>query len=159
MAKFISSTNLGMEKLMPKDVYAKISFGEVIKWRLDYVKCFETSMIERFTWDKETKRLQVFTLNSFYEFELETDTFNPYSIKCAGKEKIAHFRYLHETALHNVFCVRILTTDEQYFEEVYTVHMPLSFYDAKALLVGKEYNQNGLQGKILHVFSPMRIDF
>ena len=41
-AKFISSTNLGMEEIMPKDIYADISFGVVVRWYLDRVRCFRT---------------------------------------------------------------------------------------------------------------------
>ena len=159
MAKFVSSSNFGMEKLMPKDVFAEITFGEIVTWYLDRIKCFQTSIIERFEWNKKTKHLKVFTLNSIYEFELEKDTFNPSLIKCANKEKIVHYRAKHETSLHKVFLVRVLLIDERYVEELYTVETPISFYDARALLVGQEYYQSDLQGKtvqgkILHVFSP-----
>ena len=155
-AKFISSTNLGMEEIMPKDIYADISFGVVVRWYLDRVRCFRTSMIERFEWDKKTKRLKVFTLNSVYEFELEKATFRSNLIQCAAKEEIEHYRAINENELFEVVMTRVLTLDGTYEDGLYRLEPPLSFNDAKKVLVGQNYDRFGLKGKILHVYPPMQ---
>ena len=155
-AKFIASSNLGMDETMPKDVYGNIYFGDTVTWSLDRVRCFSTSMIEQFEWHKKSKRLKVFTLNSVYEFELEEDTFHSNFIQCAKKEIIEHYRLRNETTLYEAFIVRILTLDDTYEEAYYKVEAPISFYDVKTLLVGQEYNRFGIVGKIMHVYPPMQ---
>lgn len=149
-AKFLSSTNKGMDYSMPKDVYADITFGKIIWWYLNDVECFRTSKIERFTWDKLTKHLTVFTLNSIYEFELETDEFDEKQIQCAEKEEVELTRTQNETVLFEKAMVRVLT-GFGYFDVPYVFETPMSFNDAKVFLVGKTYNAHGVQGTIMHV--------
>jgi len=149
-AKFLSSTNKGMDYSMPKDVYADITFGKMIWWYLNDVECFRTSKIERFTWDKLTKHLTVFTLNSIYEFELETDEFDEKQIQCAEKEEVELTRTQNETVLFEKVMVRVLT-GFGYFDVPYVFETPMSFNDAKVFLVDKTYNQLGVQGTIMHV--------
>jgi len=149
-AKFISSTNLGMDYSMPKDVYADITFGKIIWWYLNDVECFRTSKIERFTWDKCTKHLTIFTLNSIYEFELETDEFDEMQIQCAEKEEVELTRLQHETILFEKAMVRV-STAFGFFDVPYVFETPMSFYDAKVFLVNKTYNAHGVQGTIMHV--------
>lgn len=122
-AKFIASSNLGMDETMPKDVYGNIYFGDTVTWSLDRVRCFSTSMIEQFAWHKET---------------------------------IDHYRLQNETTLYEAFIVRILTLDDTYEEAYYKIEAPISFYDAKIILVGQEYNRFGIVGKIMHVYPPMQ---
>lgn len=149
-AKFLSSTNKGMDYSMPKDVYADITFGKIIWWYLNDVECFRTSKIERFTWDKFTKCLTVFTLNSIYEFELETDEFDEKQIQCAEKEEVELTRAQNENVLFEKAMVRVLT-GFGYFDVPYVFETPMSFNDAKVFLVDKTYNQLGVQGTIMHV--------
>ena len=149
-AKFLSSTNKGMDYSMPKDVYADITFGKIIWWYLNDVECFRTSKIERFTWDKSTKHLTVFTLNSIYEFELETDEFDEKQIQCAEKEEVESIRMQHETVLFEKAMVRVLT-GFGYFDVPYVFETPMSFNDAKVFLVDKTYNAHGVQGTIMHI--------
>ncbi|WP_041671815.1 hypothetical protein [Sulfurospirillum barnesii] len=149
-AKFLSSTNKGMDCSMPKDVYADITFGKMIWWYLNDVECFRTSKIERFTWDKFTKCLTVFTLNSIYEFELETDEFDEKQIQCAEKEEVESIRMQHETILFEKAMVRVLTAFG-FFDVPYVLETPMSFYDAKVFLINKTYNAHGVQGTIMHV--------
>lgn len=72
-AKFIKSTNLAIDEFIPKDVYANISFSEMVSWSLDKEFWFKTSAIERFSFDDKAKFLSVYTKNSRYDFELEFD--------------------------------------------------------------------------------------
>ena len=149
-AKFLSSTNKGMDYSMPKGVYADITFGKIIWWYLNDVECFRTSKIERFIWDNFTKHLTVFTLNSIYEFELETDEFDEKQIQCAEKKEVELTRAQNENLLFEKVMVRVLT-GFGYFDVPYVFEAPMSFNDAKVFLVDKTYNQLGVQGTIMHV--------
>lgn len=70
-AKFVKSTNLEIDKHISKDVYANISFSEIISWTLNKEIWFKTSAIERFSFEDKTKFLSVYTKNNRYDFELE----------------------------------------------------------------------------------------
>ena len=72
-AKLVKSTNLEIDKNIPKNIYGEISFGETVAWALNKEFHFTTSTIERFSHDDKIRFLSVYTKNNRYDFELECD--------------------------------------------------------------------------------------
>lgn len=72
-AKFVKSTNLEIDRNIPKNIYGEISFGERVSWILNKEIHFTTSTIERFSHDDKIRLLSVYTKNNRYDFELECD--------------------------------------------------------------------------------------
>ncbi len=94
-AKFVKSTNLEIDKHIPKDVYANISFSTKVSWTLNQEIWFKTSAIERFSFDDKTKFLSVYTKNNRYDFELE----------CECEIKFNQATKLQEIAIKEIVCL------------------------------------------------------
>lgn len=153
-AKFISTTNKGIAHNVPLDTFLPIKFSDTITYEYSDTRYFKTSMIEHFTWDKKTKYLTVWTINSMYEFELEKDTFCSSQIQCTDKREIESIRISFETEVLNGVVVSVLTPDGQTKQSVCMFNPKVSFNDAKAILLGKEYKDDAVQGKVLHIMHP-----
>lgn len=100
-AKFISTTNVSLDKILPKNLYGNLETNEIAYFAyFTCPDCFHTSLVESYVYDKTTHVLTVKTLNSVYQFELD-ETPDEKEFKCARADYIEVIRILNTSNKEN----------------------------------------------------------
>ena len=138
-AKFVSTTNIGLNNSTPKEVWGNLEINRIALWRdLSSPHYFHTSLIRSYIYNEQSKLLNIETANSEYVFCLEEDP-KAEDMNCASEEDQALVDQIRHQNAHELFTNVILRigcySGESYDEEI-VLNPPLSYYEARERFIG-----------------------
>ena len=138
-AKFVSTTNMGLDGWIPKEVWGNLEINGMALWSdFSSPKYFHTSLIKSYLYNEESKLLNIETANSEYVFRLEEDP-KAEEMNCASEEDQALVDQIRHQNAHELFTHVILrigcSSGESYDEEI-VLNPPLSYYEARERFIG-----------------------
>ena len=102
-AKFVSTTNMGLDGWIPKEVWGNLEIDGMAVWSdFSSPKYFHTSLIKSYLYNEESKLLNIETANSEYVFRLE-EAPKKEEMKCASEEDQALIRRIRHQNEHELF--------------------------------------------------------
>jgi len=138
-AKFVNTTNLGLDGWIPKEVWGNLEINKMAVWSdFSSPKYFHTSLIKSYIYNEESKLLNIETANSEYVFRLE-EAPKIEEMNCASeedKELIRRIRHQNENEKFSYFCLRIGLYTGENKDEIIELNPPLSYYEARERFVG-----------------------
>ena len=137
--KFVSTTNIGLNNSIPKEVWGNLEINRIALWRdFSSPKYFHTSLIRSYIYNEQSKLLNIETANSEYVFRLEEDP-KAEEMNCASQEDQALVDQIRHQNAHELFTHIILRigcySGESYDEEI-VLNPPLSYYKARERFIG-----------------------
>lgn len=138
-AKFVSTTNLGLDSWIPKEVWGNLEINGMALWS-DFCseKYFHTSLIKSYIYNEQSKLLNIETANSQYVFRLE-EAPKKEEMNCASeedKELIRRIRHQNEHELFTQATLRIGRYSGGNYHEEISLNPPMSYYEARERFVG-----------------------
>ena len=138
-AKFVSTTNMGLDGWIPKEVWGNLEIDGMALWSdFSSPKYFHTSLIKSYLYHEESKLLNIETANSEYVFRLE-EAPKKEEMKCASEEDQALIRRIRHQNEHELFTHATLRIGRysggNYHEEI-ILNPPMSYYEARERFVG-----------------------
>jgi len=138
-AKFVSTTNLGLDGWIPKEVWGNLEINKMAVWSdFSSPKYFHTSLIKSYLYNEESKLLNIETANSEYVFRLE-EAPKVEEMACASeedKELIRRVRHQNEHELFTQATLRIGRYSGGNYHEEISLNPPMSYYEARERFVG-----------------------
>ncbi len=138
-AKFVSTTNLGLDGWIPKEVWGNLEVNRMAVWSdFSSEKYFHTSLVVSYIYNEESKLLNIETANSQYVFRLEEAPKAEEMIYASEEDKrlICLIRGQNQHELFTHATLRIgCYSGESYNEEI-SLNPPMSYYEARERFVG-----------------------
>ena len=138
-AKFVSTTNLGLDGWIPKEVWGNLEINRIALWSdFSSEKYFHTSLVVSYIYNEESKLLNIETANSEYVFRLEEVPKAEEIIYASEEDKrlICLIRGQNQHELFTHATLRIgCYSGESYNEEI-SLNPPMSYYEARERFVG-----------------------
>lgn len=138
-AKFVSTTNLGLDGWIPKEVWGNLEIKGMALWSdFSSPKYFHTSVVCSYVYHDESKLLNIETANSEYVFCL-AEAPKKEEMNCASEEDQALIHRIRHQNEHELFTQATLRIGRysggNYHEEI-SLNPPMSYYEARERFVG-----------------------
>ncbi len=156
-AKFVSTTNAGLDSWIPKEVWGNLEIDGMALWSdFSSPKYFHTSLIKSYLYHEESKLLNIETANSEYVFRLE-EAPKKEEMKCASEEDQALIRRIRHQNEHELFSkatLRMGLYSGECYDEQISLDPPMSYYEARERFVGNlvRDEHRGIIGEVRFVF-------
>lgn len=149
-AKFVSTTNLGLDGWIPKEVWGNLEITKMALWSdFSSEKYFHTSLVCSYVYNPESKILNLETANSEYVFRLEEDLIEE-ELKGVLEENRALVRLIRHQNKHERYTqarLRIGCYNGVTYDEKIILNPPMSYYEARKRYVGNYFKDE--QGTII----------
>ncbi|NBK99609.1 MAG: hypothetical protein EOM50_16655 [Erysipelotrichia bacterium] len=155
-AKFVSTTNKGLDRWIPKEVWGNLEINKIAIWSdFNSTKCFHTSIICSYVYKHESKLLNLETANSQYVFRLE-EAPKEEEMLCGSEEDKAFVRLIQHRNANEKFSQAILQIElytQDCYEEEILLNPPMSYYEARECFVGNfiRDENNSIIGEVCFV--------
>lgn len=135
-AKFVSTTNRGLDAYIPKEQDGNLDIQQIIVWsHFTSPKCFHSSLVKSYVYNEESGLLNVETSNSEYVFRLDKKP-DTGEIVCALFYEANAITEAHTHIKHSLFTLRMGLFSGGTRDEIIQVNPPLSYYEARDRFVG-----------------------